>query len=129
MPLGQVPLGSQLCADEADRHDPVLLSCSEQAVARPVSGGLVLERHLTEPRQSVPDVRRVVDRQPPAPGRVDVGKGAVGKLRALLCAEPCHHPKNSAPRRSISSGGTSSITWLSIHWWPNGSRSRPPRSP
>jgi hypothetical protein len=38
-------------------------------------------------------------------------------------------PKSSAARRSISSRETSSMRWLSIHCWPNGSRRRPPRSP
>ena len=37
--------------------------------------------------------------------------------------------KKAAARRAISSAGTSSMCWLIIHCWPNGSRSRPPRSP
>ena len=37
--------------------------------------------------------------------------------------------KKAAALRAISSAGTSSMCWLIIHCWPNGSRSRPPRSP
>ena len=37
--------------------------------------------------------------------------------------------KKAAARRAISSADTSSMCWLIIHCWPNGSRSRPPRSP
>ena len=57
------------------------------AAARPVAGALVLERHLTEPREGIPDVLRVVDRQTTSAPRIDVCKGAVGKLRTLLRAE------------------------------------------
>jgi hypothetical protein len=35
-------------------------------------------------------VRRVVDGQATSPAGVDVRKGAVGKLRALLCTQPWH---------------------------------------
>jgi hypothetical protein len=41
----------------------------------------------------------------------------------------CYRLKKAAARRAISSAVTSSMGWLIIHCWPNGSRSRPPRSP
>ena len=37
--------------------------------------------------------------------------------------------KKAAALRAISPAGTSSMCWLIINCWPNGSRSRPPRSP
>ena len=86
----QLPLRSKLGADESDRHDPVLLRRPQEPVARPVPRGLVLEHHLAEPRERIPDVRRVVDRQATAAVRIDVREGAVGKLAARLGAEPCH---------------------------------------
>ena len=86
----QLPLRLQLRADEADGHDPVLLGRSQQPAARPVARALVLEGHLAEPREGIPDVRRVVDRQTTSAPRIDVCKGAVGKLRALLRAKRWH---------------------------------------
>jgi hypothetical protein len=86
----QPPLWFQLRADEADGHDPVLLSCPKEPVARPVPGAVVLERHLAEPRERIPDVRGVVDRQPTPAVRIDVGKRAVRKLRTFLRAERWH---------------------------------------
>src|SRR4051794_10648768 len=80
----------QLGADEPDRHDPVLLRRPQQPGARPVTRVLVLERHLAEPSEGIPNVRRVVDRQPTSPVRIDVREGAVGELRALFRAEPSH---------------------------------------
>ena len=86
----QLALRLQLRADETDGHDPVLHGRPQQAAARPVPRGLVLEHHLTEPREGIADMRRVVDRQTTSAARIDVRKGAVGKLRTLLRAEPCH---------------------------------------
>jgi len=41
-----------------------------------------------------------------------------------------YRPENKAAAlRAISPAGTSSMCWLIIHCWPDGSRSRPPRSP
>jgi hypothetical protein len=86
----QLPLRLQLRADEADGHDPVLLARPQQSHARLVPRALVLEGHLAEPRESVPDVRRVVDRQTPFTARVDVRERAVGKLCSLLRAKRWH---------------------------------------
>jgi hypothetical protein len=51
-------------------------------------------------------MRRVVDRQTTPPARIDVRKGAVGKLRTLLRAERSHpgmiattHTQNRRPTR------------------------------
>jgi hypothetical protein len=82
--FGQLALRLQLRADETDGHDAVLHGRPQQAVACPVAGALVLEHHLAEPRERVPDMRRVVDRQTTSAARIDVRKGAVGKLRTLL---------------------------------------------
>ena len=62
----------------------------QQAAARPVARGLVLEHHLTEPRKGIADMRRVVDRQTTSATQIDGRKRAVGKLRTLLRAEPRH---------------------------------------
>ena len=78
----QLPLGLQLRADEADRHDPVLLGRVQQPAARPVARGLVLERHLVEARKRVAHVRSVVDRQAPLALRVDVANARSGAARA-----------------------------------------------
>lgn len=89
MAFRQLPLRLQLSADEADGHDPMLLGSSQQPATCPVPRALVLERHLVEPRERISDVRGVVDRQTTSATRIDVCKGAVGELRALLRAEPC----------------------------------------
>ena len=86
----ELSLRLQLGADEAERHDPVLLGRPQQAVARPVPRFFILERHLAEPRQRISDVRGIVDRQATTAVGIDVGKGAVGQLRALSRTEPCH---------------------------------------
>ena len=87
---GELALRLQLRADEADRHDPVLLGRPQQPAARPVAGVLVLEGDLAEPRERIAHVRRVVDRQTASPIRIDVGEGAVRKLRALFRGEGRH---------------------------------------
>jgi hypothetical protein len=46
--------------------------------------------HLAEPREGIPDVHRVVNRQSTSTARIDVREGAVGKLRALFRAERWH---------------------------------------
>jgi hypothetical protein len=74
----QLPLRLQLGADEADRHDAVLLGCSQEPLACPVPGSVVLKGHLTEPREGIPDVRRVVDREAPFAARIDVREVPVG---------------------------------------------------
>src|SRR4029450_3435437 len=58
--------------------------------ARLVPRALVLEGHLTEPRESIPDVRRVVDRQTTSTARIDVCERAIGKLCSLLRAKRWH---------------------------------------
>lgn len=63
---------------------------AQQPIARLVPRALVFERHLAEPCEGVPDVRRIVDGQATPAARVDVGEGAVGKLRALLGAKRWH---------------------------------------
>jgi len=88
--LRQLALRLQLGADEADRHDPVLLGRPQQPVARAVARVVVLERHLAEAGERVPDVCRVVDRQAASAARVDVCEGAVGQLRTLLRAKRWH---------------------------------------
>jgi hypothetical protein len=90
MTFRQLPLRLQLRTDEADRHDPVLLGRPQEPAARAVSCLVVFKRHLTEPRQGIPDVRCVVDRQATMAARIDVRKGAVRKLRTLLPAERWH---------------------------------------
>jgi hypothetical protein len=88
--LRQLPLREQLRADEADGHDPVLLGRPQQSRARLVPRALVLEGHLTEPRESIPNVRRIVDRQTTPTGRIDVCKRAVGKPCSLPRAQRWH---------------------------------------
>jgi hypothetical protein len=90
VPFRQLPLWLQLRADEADRHDPVLLGRPQQPGACTIPRDLVLERHLAKPREGIPDMRRVVDRQTATAARIDVCKGAVRKLRALPRAKRWH---------------------------------------
>jgi len=88
-------LRAELSCDEADRHDAVLLRRPQQPGARPDAGVLVLEAHLVEARQRIPDMGLVVDRQAPAAPGVDVGEGAVRQLRARLRAKRGHGWHNS----------------------------------
>jgi len=88
----------QLRADEADRHDPVLLGRPQQPAARPIARPVVLERHLAEPREGIAHVRRVVDRQTTSAARIDVRKGTVGKLRTLPGAKRWHRRMIAAPQ-------------------------------
>jgi hypothetical protein len=90
LPLRQLPLRLQLRADEADRHDPVLLRCPQQSRSRLVPRALVLEGHLTKPREGIPNVRSVVDRQTTSTARIDVSERAIWKLRSLLRAKRWH---------------------------------------
>ena len=90
MAFRQLPLRLQLRSDEADGHDPVLHGGPQQPGPRPIPRALVLERHLAEPREGIPHMRRVVDRQTTSAARIDVCKGTVGKLRTLLRAERWH---------------------------------------
>jgi hypothetical protein len=59
--------------------------------------------------------------------------GECSRVPASNCERiDVRHPdwlKNAAARRAMSSAGTFSIRWLSIHCCPNGSRSRATRSP
>ena len=80
----------QLARDEADGHDPVFLGGLQQPRASPISGHFVLEGGLVEPRQRVADVGLVVDRQAPAPARIDVREGAVGQQSTGLPVEIGH---------------------------------------
>ena len=90
MALRQPSLGFELCADEADGHDSVLLGRPQQPIARPVPGRVVLEGHLVEPREGIAHMHRVVDRQTPFAARIYVGEGAVGQLRTFLRAKRWH---------------------------------------
>ena len=54
-------------ADEADRHDPVLLGRVPAAAGAPGPARRRPRTHLAEARQRVEHVRRAVDRQPPLP--------------------------------------------------------------
>ena len=84
------PLRLQLAGDEADRHDAVLLRRVQEPGARALAGGVVLEADLAEPGERVPDVRLVVDRQPPPAARVDIGEGAGGELGPLAGDQSRH---------------------------------------
>ena len=97
-------LGPELAGDEPDRHDPVLLGRVQQTLSGPLPGGVVLESHLVEPGQGVPNVRLVVDGQPAVPFRVDVGEGAIWKTRPVTVAEPSHIPKIPDPDDTRGSG-------------------------
>src|ERR671922_1654937 len=118
MALRQLPLRLQLRADEADGHDPVLLGRPQQPAARPIPRGFVLERHLAEPCEGIPDMRRVVDRETALAARIDVGEGAVGKLSSLLRAESRHprHDRSTGWPRSASSRSPVSITSVRSRW-------------
>jgi hypothetical protein len=61
MPVRQPPLRLELCADEPDRRDTVLLRRAQETEPRPVARRLVLEDDLIEARERVPNMRRVVD--------------------------------------------------------------------
>ena len=87
MPLRQLPLRLQLGADEADRDDAVLGGRAQEPRPRLVPCGLVLEDDLVEPRERVPDMWGVVDRQAAPALRIDVGKRAVGQAGALFRVE------------------------------------------
>ena len=83
-------LGLQLSRDEPDGHDAVLLRRVEQPCASALPRGVVLERHLVEPRERIAHVCPVVHGQPSPALRVDVGEGRVRKAIALLALEPGH---------------------------------------
>src|SRR5437764_171608 len=69
-----------------------ILSRSARWIASAASSacGVVLEVDLVEPGEGVSHVRDVVDRQPAAPLRVDVGERAVGEARASGGTERWH---------------------------------------
>ena len=85
-------LRTELTAEEADRDDPVPLGRPQQPGPRPIARLGILEAGLVEPRQRVPDVRLVVDRQPPAAGGVHVGEGAVGQSGPPRRVQLGHRP-------------------------------------
>jgi ketosteroid isomerase-like protein len=85
----------------------VPLGGAQQPAARPVPRVVVLEGHLAEARQRIPDVRRVVDRQAALAVRIDVRKGAVRKLRALLRPKGWHGPHDRNP---LASGYLASVS-------------------
>ena len=114
----QLALRLQLRADETDGHDPVLHRRPQQAVARAVPRGLVLEHHLAEPREGIAHMRRVVDRQTTSAARIDVRKGAVGKLRTLLRAERCHPRIIARPDTQSRRATRSWTTARSSSRWP-----------
>ena len=75
---GRLPaLRAQLAGHETDGHDAVLLGRFEQPGSRPISRRFVLETRLVEARERVANVGFVIDRQPPAARRIDIGEGAV----------------------------------------------------
>ena len=64
---------------------------ARSSLARAVTPGVVLEGHLVETREGVPDVRRVVDRQAALHGLNRCRqRRCVGKLRTLLRGERWH---------------------------------------
>ena len=81
------PLRLELPGDEADGHDAVLFRRVQEPCASALSGGVVFESDLIEPRQGVAHVRLVVDRQPPPAARVDVGEGAAREARSFAGSE------------------------------------------
>ena len=83
-------LRPQLAGHEADGHDPVLLGGAEESLARPLSGRVILERHLVEARKCISDVWLVVDRQSPSSLGVHVREGALRQLRPFLRVELAH---------------------------------------
>ena len=87
---GRIHLSLELPGHEADGHDPVLLGGPEELLARPLQSGFVFEGHLREARESVANVRFVVDRQTPPAPRIHVGEGALGQLLSILGAELAH---------------------------------------
>jgi hypothetical protein len=88
--LALLPLGSKLAGDEADGHDAVLLGGVQQPFASALTIGVVVESDLVEPGKRVAHVRLVMDGQPSAPARVDIGECAVGELRPLAVPEFGH---------------------------------------
>src|SRR2546425_8233275 len=70
--LSLEPLFAELPVEEPDRNDSVFLRRSQEPLPRAFARGIILEGDLIEPRQGVPDVRGVVDRQAPAALRIDV---------------------------------------------------------
>ena len=54
---------------------PCFLGCPQQTRAGLVPRAFVLEGHLAEPRESIPDVRRVVDRQTTSTARIEGASG------------------------------------------------------
>src|SRR5215212_621403 len=106
----QLQVRLQLRADEANRHDPVLLGRSQQPAARPVPRGFVLEGHLAEPCEGIPDVRRVVDGQTTLAARIDVREGAVRELRALLGSKRGHAQSVAVSSATMAAAGWGWVT-------------------
>ena len=104
MALRQPPLRLELRADEPDRRYAVLLRGAQEPEPGAVARRLVVEDDLVEARERVAHVRRVVDRQPPLAGRVDVRERAVRELRAGLRIELGHAPMMARARSSGAEG-------------------------
>ena len=81
---------AQLPVEEPERNDAVLLGRPQQPLARSLFGFVALERCLIEPGQRIPNMRHVVDRQPAATRRVDIGEGRIGQVRAGAGVEWWH---------------------------------------
>ena len=88
--VDRADLRAELAAEEADRDDAEPLGRSKQPGPRPVAGGVVLEPDLVEPRQRIPDMGLVVDREPAAARRIDIGERAVGQSSALRGVQLWH---------------------------------------
>jgi hypothetical protein len=94
----------QLPGDEPDRDDAVAPGRVEQPGPRPVPGRLVLEDHLVEAGQGVPNVCRVVDRQAPPAFRIDVGERPIRELRSIAGSERRHGSAGGEPTGELEPG-------------------------
>src|SRR5262249_18289026 len=82
--------------------DAELLGGVQQARARALARVVVLEADLAEAGERVAHVRLVVDGQPAAAARVDVGERGGGEASAPGGVEPRHVLNDTAFVRSVS---------------------------
>ena len=93
----------QLALHETNGDDPVPARRTQQPAPCPITGGLVLEEDLVEAGQRVSNVRLVMNREPPAATRVDVGERAVAQRPWLLRAELRHASMVPPPAAVLAS--------------------------